>query len=73
MKDISEMKDIESIKKEFDSFRMIKGETLYSMFDRYCNLMVQMRKLGLEKRQEEQIEKLASALPVGNWTNMLSC
>jgi len=53
------------IKKEFDIFTMIKGESMKQMIDRYCHLMVQMRRHGIVKTNEEQIERLADALPEG--------
>ena len=60
------------IKKEFEIFTMIKGETMKQMIDRYCHLMVQMRRHDIKRSTEEQIEKLADALPKGEWTTYLT-
>ena len=56
------------LNKEFDIFKMIKGETLKEVIDRYCRLIVQMRKHDIKKTDEEQIDKLADALPEKEWS-----
>ena len=57
--------------KEFDIFTMLKNETIQQMIERFCHLKVQMRRHGLEKTEQEYIDKLADALPEGEWTTCL--
>ncbi|XP_076919817.1 uncharacterized protein LOC143580759 [Bidens hawaiensis] len=51
------------IKKEFDIFTMFKGETMPQMIERYCHLVNEMKRLGINKEYFEYIDKLADALP----------
>ncbi|XP_076892107.1 uncharacterized protein LOC143543736 [Bidens hawaiensis] len=51
------------IKKEFDIFNMVKGETMPQMSERYCHLVNEMKILGINKEDFEYIDKLADTLP----------
>ncbi|KAJ0477395.1 putative transcription factor interactor and regulator CCHC(Zn) family [Helianthus annuus] len=51
------------IKKEFDIFTRIKGETTKQLIERYCHLVVEMKRLDITKTNEEWIDKLCDALP----------
>ena len=42
--------------KEFENFTMIKGETLKQVINRYCCLMVEMRKHKIEESTERKSE-----------------
>ncbi|XP_035834205.1 uncharacterized protein LOC118482698 [Helianthus annuus] len=55
------------IKKEFDIFTGIKGESTKQLIERYCHLVVEMRRLKIEKTNEEWIDKLCDALPYEEW------
>ncbi|MFS7945163.1 putative transcription factor interactor and regulator CCHC(Zn) family [Helianthus anomalus] len=55
------------LKKEFDLFRGLKNESTKQIIERYCNLLVSMRKVSINKDNEELIEKLADALPHETW------
>lgn len=56
------------LNKEFDIFTMLKGETFGHLIERYCHLMNEMKRLGIEKPKYEHIVKLADTLPeTGNF------
>ena len=55
------------ITKQFEIFEMIQGETVKQMIERFCHLKVQMRRHGIEKEDKVYVEKLADALPEGEW------
>ncbi|KAJ0703274.1 putative transcription factor interactor and regulator CCHC(Zn) family [Helianthus annuus] len=59
------------LKKEFDLFRGLKNEGTKQIIERYCNLLANMRRLSIEKDNEELIEKLADALPHETWGTYL--
>ncbi|KAJ0521003.1 hypothetical protein HanIR_Chr10g0465811 [Helianthus annuus] len=59
------------IKKEFDIFAGIKGESTKQLIERYCHLVVEMRRLNIEKTNEEWIDKLCDALPYEEWGTYL--
>ncbi|XP_076888743.1 uncharacterized protein LOC143539278 [Bidens hawaiensis] len=51
------------LKKEFDIFTQVKGETFAQLVERYCHLVNEMKRLGNDKPDYEYIDKLADALP----------
>ncbi|MFS7923386.1 hypothetical protein Hanom_Chr03g00260111 [Helianthus anomalus] len=51
------------LKKEFDLFRGLRTESTKQIIERYCNLLMNMKRLSITKDNEELIEKLADALP----------
>ena len=55
------------LKKEFEIFTHISGETTKDLIDRYCHLVLQMKRLNIEKTNEEWVDKLADALPHDEW------
>ncbi|KAJ0938907.1 putative transcription factor interactor and regulator CCHC(Zn) family [Helianthus annuus] len=59
------------LKKEFDLFRGLKNESTREIIERYCNLLANMKRLSIEKNNEELIEKLADALPYETWGTYL--
>ncbi|KAJ0742583.1 hypothetical protein HanPI659440_Chr10g0365821 [Helianthus annuus] len=59
------------LKKEFDLFRGLKNESTKQIIERYCNLLVNMRRVSINKDNEELIEKLADALPHETWGTYL--
>ncbi|KAF5795926.1 hypothetical protein HanXRQr2_Chr08g0345411 [Helianthus annuus] len=59
------------IKKEFDIFTGIKGETTKQLIERYCHLVVEMKRLGITKTDEEWVDELADALPYDEWGTYL--
>ncbi|KAJ0837426.1 putative transcription factor interactor and regulator CCHC(Zn) family [Helianthus annuus] len=59
------------LKKEFDLFRGLKNESTKQIIERYCNLLVNMKRLSINKDNEELIEKLADALPHETWGTYL--
>ncbi|KAJ0800119.1 putative transcription factor interactor and regulator CCHC(Zn) family [Helianthus annuus] len=59
------------LKKEFDLFRGLKNESTREIIERYCNLLSNMKRLSIEKHNEELIEKLADALPYETWGTYL--
>ncbi|KAJ0811580.1 hypothetical protein HanPSC8_Chr17g0752261 [Helianthus annuus] len=59
------------LKKEFDLFRGLKTENTKQIIERYCNLLVNMKKVSITKDNEELIEKLADALPYETWGTYL--
>ena len=52
------------LNKEFDIFTMIRGETFAQLIERFCHLVNNMKRLGIQKQDYEYIDKLADALPV---------
>ncbi|KAJ0726053.1 putative transcription factor interactor and regulator CCHC(Zn) family [Helianthus annuus] len=59
------------LKKEFDLFRGLKSESTREIIERYCNLLANMKRLSIEKSNEELIDKLADALPYDSWGTYL--
>ncbi|KAJ0742228.1 putative transcription factor interactor and regulator CCHC(Zn) family [Helianthus annuus] len=59
------------IKKEFNIFTGIKRESTKQLIERYCHLVVEMRRLNIEKTNEEWIDKLCDALPYEEWGTYL--
>ncbi|KAM0070815.1 hypothetical protein Hdeb2414_s0001g00017641 [Helianthus debilis subsp. tardiflorus] len=59
------------LKKEFDLFRGLKNESTKQIIERYCNLLVNMKRVSINKDNEELIEKLADALPHETWGTYL--
>ncbi|XP_022008169.1 uncharacterized protein LOC110907502 [Helianthus annuus] len=59
------------IKKEFDIFTGMKGETSKQLIERYCHHVVEMRRLEIKKTDEEWIDKLSDALPYDEWGTYL--
>ncbi|KAJ0783559.1 hypothetical protein HanLR1_Chr01g0021711 [Helianthus annuus] len=51
------------LKKEFDIFNYLKSETLKQMIERYCHLIIELRKFDIEKDREELVDKLIDAKP----------
>ncbi|KAM0052325.1 hypothetical protein Hdeb2414_s0007g00246941 [Helianthus debilis subsp. tardiflorus] len=59
------------LKKEFDIFTGIKGESTKQLIERYCHLVLEMRRLDIKKTNEEWIDKLCDALPYAEWGTYL--
>ncbi|XP_021995576.1 uncharacterized protein LOC110892734 [Helianthus annuus] len=59
------------LKKEFDLFRGLKNESTREIIERYCNLLSNMKRLCIEKDNEELIEKLVDALPHETWVESM--
>ncbi|KAF5774942.1 putative transcription factor interactor and regulator CCHC(Zn) family [Helianthus annuus] len=59
------------LKKEFDLFSSLSGESSKKLIERYCHLVRSMSLLGIEKSQDEWIDKLADALPQKEWGTYL--
>ncbi|KAM0008767.1 putative transcription factor interactor and regulator CCHC(Zn) family [Helianthus debilis subsp. tardiflorus] len=59
------------LKKEFDLFRGLKTESTKQIIERYCNFLVNMKRVSINKDDEELIEKLADALPHETWGTYL--
>ncbi|XP_076909633.1 uncharacterized protein LOC143566981 [Bidens hawaiensis] len=51
------------LKKELDIFTVVKGETFEQLVERYCHLVNEMKRLGIDKPDYEYIGKLDDALP----------
>ncbi|XP_076953887.1 uncharacterized protein LOC143628102 [Bidens hawaiensis] len=51
------------LKKEFDIFTQVNGETFAQLVVRYCHLVNEMKRLGIDKPDYEYVDKLADALP----------
>ncbi|XP_021995812.1 uncharacterized protein LOC110892994 [Helianthus annuus] len=66
-KDIKKNK-ISLLKKEFDLFGCMKGETVRQMIERFCHLKIELERFGIHKDREEIVDKLVEALPqVDDW------
>ncbi|KAF5805054.1 hypothetical protein HanXRQr2_Chr05g0204501 [Helianthus annuus] len=59
------------LKKKFDLFRGLRTENTKQIIERYCNLIVNMKRLSITKDNEELIEKLADTLPHDVWGTYL--
>ncbi|KAJ0592775.1 hypothetical protein HanHA300_Chr03g0089081 [Helianthus annuus] len=59
------------LKKEFDLFSSLSGESSKKLIERYCHLVRSMSLLGIEKSQDEWVDKLADALPQKEWGTYL--
>ncbi|XP_076938822.1 uncharacterized protein LOC143607163 [Bidens hawaiensis] len=58
------------LKKEFDIFTMVTGESMPQLIERYCNLVNEMKRLGIDKKEYEYIEKLDYSLS-DNWNTFI--
>ncbi|XP_076913672.1 uncharacterized protein LOC143572373 [Bidens hawaiensis] len=56
------MSKIALLKKEFDIFTMFKDETMAQLIKRYCHLLYEMKRLGIDKQEYEYIDKLVDSL-----------
>ncbi|KAM0006739.1 hypothetical protein Hdeb2414_s0164g00819671 [Helianthus debilis subsp. tardiflorus] len=66
-KDIKKNK-ISLLKKEFDLFGCMNGETVRQMIERFCHLMIDLERFGINKDREEIVDKLIEALShVEDW------
>ena len=63
--------EIYSALNKFNNFTGIKGESTKQLIERYCHLVVEMRRLKIEKTNEEWIDKLCDALPYDEWGTYL--
>ncbi|KAJ0884606.1 putative transcription factor interactor and regulator CCHC(Zn) family [Helianthus annuus] len=59
------------LKKEFDLFSSLLGESSKKLIERYCHLVRSMSLLDINKDQEEWVDKLADALPQKEWGTYL--
>ncbi|KAJ0605075.1 hypothetical protein HanHA300_Chr02g0058871 [Helianthus annuus] len=59
------------LKKEFELFSSLPGETTKTLIERYCHLVRSMSRLDINKDREEWVEKLATALPQKEWGTYL--
>ncbi|KAJ0557037.1 putative transcription factor interactor and regulator CCHC(Zn) family [Helianthus annuus] len=59
------------LKKEFDLFCGLRTESTKQIIERYCNLLVNMKRVSTTKDNEELIEKLDDALPHETWGTYL--
>ncbi|MFS7956468.1 hypothetical protein Hanom_Chr07g00654971 [Helianthus anomalus] len=59
------------LKKEFDLFRGLKNESTKQIIKRYFNLLVNMKRVSINKDNEELNEKLADMLPHETWGTYL--
>ncbi|MFS7945166.1 hypothetical protein Hanom_Chr06g00520991 [Helianthus anomalus] len=64
-------KKMSLMKKEFDLFSGLRTESTKQIIERYCNLVKNMTRLGINKSKDELIEKLADALPHDVWGTFL--
>ncbi|KAJ0445529.1 putative transcription factor interactor and regulator CCHC(Zn) family [Helianthus annuus] len=55
------------LKKEFELFTCMPGETTKTLIERYCHLVRTMSQLKITKTPAEWVEKLADALPQKEW------
>lgn len=51
------------LKKKFDIFTQLKGESFAQLVERYCHHVNEMNRLRIDKPEYEYIDKLADALP----------
>ncbi|KAJ0576564.1 hypothetical protein HanOQP8_Chr05g0182211 [Helianthus annuus] len=59
------------LKKEFDLFTSLQGETTKKLIERYCRLVRSMSLLDINKDRGEWVDKLADALPKKEWGTYL--
>ncbi|KAJ0752312.1 hypothetical protein HanPI659440_Chr09g0322891 [Helianthus annuus] len=59
------------LKKSFDMFVALEGETTKKTIDRYCHLVLEMGRLDIKKDDDEWVDKLADALPQQKWGTYL--
>ncbi|KAF5803621.1 putative transcription factor interactor and regulator CCHC(Zn) family [Helianthus annuus] len=59
------------LKKEFELFTCMPGETTKTLIKRYCHLVRTMSQLKITKTPAEWVEKLADALPQKEWGTYL--
>ncbi|KAF5791943.1 putative transcription factor interactor and regulator CCHC(Zn) family [Helianthus annuus] len=56
------------LKKEFDLFDGLKGESVRQMIERSCHLKIELERFKIDKTREELIDKVIEALPrVDQW------
>ncbi|KAJ0765620.1 putative transcription factor interactor and regulator CCHC(Zn) family [Helianthus annuus] len=56
------------LKKEFDLFDGLKGESMRQMIERFCHLKIELERFKIDKTREELIDKVIEALPrVDQW------
>ncbi|XP_022004022.1 proline-rich extensin-like protein EPR1 [Helianthus annuus] len=60
------------LKKEFELFTSVPGETTKTLIERYCHLVRSMSQLKITKSPDEWVEKLANALLQKEWDTMPS-
>ncbi|MFS7972261.1 putative transcription factor interactor and regulator CCHC(Zn) family [Helianthus anomalus] len=51
------------LKKEFDLFDSLKGESVRQMIERFCHLKIELERFEIAKTREEIIDKVIEALP----------
>ncbi|KAJ0844006.1 hypothetical protein HanRHA438_Chr15g0697591 [Helianthus annuus] len=51
------------LKKEFDMFDSIKGESVRQMIERFCHLKIELERFEIVKTREEIIDNVIEALP----------
>ncbi|KAJ0693532.1 hypothetical protein HanPI659440_Chr15g0598181 [Helianthus annuus] len=59
------------LKKSFDMFTAFEGETTRKIIERYCHLVMEMKRLDIKKEDDEWVDKLADALPQNEWGTYL--
>lgn len=50
------------LKREFDNFTLVKGESFAQLIEIYCHLNNEMKRMGIDKPEYEYVDKLADAL-----------
>ncbi|KAJ0518001.1 hypothetical protein HanHA89_Chr11g0432261 [Helianthus annuus] len=50
------------LKKEFDLFDSLKGESVRQMIERFCHLKIELERFEIVKTREEKIDKIIEAL-----------
>ncbi|KAF5813675.1 hypothetical protein HanXRQr2_Chr03g0101551 [Helianthus annuus] len=51
------------LKKEYDLFDCLKGESVRQMIERFCHLKIELERFEITKTREEIIDKVIEALP----------
>ncbi|KAJ0785404.1 putative transcription factor interactor and regulator CCHC(Zn) family [Helianthus annuus] len=59
------------LNKEFDLFSSLPGEDTKTLIERYCHLVRSLTMIGVDKKREEYVDKLADALPQKEWGTYL--
>ncbi|KAJ0588473.1 putative transcription factor interactor and regulator CCHC(Zn) family [Helianthus annuus] len=52
-------------------FTTLEGETTRTIIERYCHLVMEMKRLDIKKEDDEWVDKLADALPQNEWGTYL--
>ncbi|KAJ0496280.1 hypothetical protein HanHA89_Chr13g0497881 [Helianthus annuus] len=55
------------LKKEFDLFDGLKGESVRQMTERFCHLKIELERFKIDKTREELIDKVIEAPRVDQW------